>query len=159
MEKRERIGDWEGDTIISKCRKQAILTHAERRSGYLLAAKLERTFAEDTAEMIVKGFEKVPKNKRLTITYDNDKSFSYHEYIEKMIGLEVYFAYPYHSWERGTNENTNGLLRFFFPKGTYFEDIAQKDIVKAVKLINNRPRKRLSYLTPDEVFRRNCTLD
>ncbi len=159
VEKRGRIGDWEGDTIVSKCRKKAILTHAERRSGYLLAAKLENTFAENTADMVVEGFRKIPRKKILTITYDNGREFGYHEYIERMTESAVYFAYPYHSWERGTNENTNGLLRFFFPKGTYFADIAQKDIDKAVKLINNRPRKRLSYLTPDEVFRKNCTLD
>jgi IS30 family transposase len=148
VEQRGRIGDWEGDTVIGTDRKPAILTHVERRSGYLLADKLERATAEITKETTIKSFTKIPKDKKYTITYDNGSEFAGHEMIERNTGVDVYFAYPYHSWERGCNENANGLLRQFFPKKTKFGTITQQDIQKAVGLINHRPRKRLNYLTP-----------
>lgn len=151
IERRGRIGDWEGDTIVGKD-KSHILTHVERRSGILLADKLERGTAELTREKTTKRFRKLPKVKRYTITYDNGATFADHKEIEKDLGLDIYFAFPYHSWERGCNENCNGLLRQFFPKRSSFEKVSQKDIDKAVKLINNRPRKRLNYLMPTEVF-------
>lgn len=115
----------------------------------MLADKLERATAELTKERI---FKNIPKDKRHTITYDNGSEFASYEMIERGIGVDVYFAYPYHSWERGCNENVNGLLRQFFPKKTMFSTITQQDIQKAVGLINHRPRKRLNYLTPYEVF-------
>jgi len=162
VEQKQRIGDWEGDTIIGKDRKPAILTHLERKSGYLLADKLERATAELTKQTTVKRFKRIPKDKRYTMTYDNGSEFSEHELTEKKTGLIIYFANPYHSWERGCNENVNGLLRQFFPKKTIFATITQKDIQKAVRLLNNRPRKRLNYLTPYEVFNKKsecCTLE
>jgi len=162
VEARLRIGDWEGDTIIGKDRKPAILTHTERKSGLLLADKLERATGEITKGAAIKRFAKVPQNKKSTLTYDNGTEFSEHELIEKETGITIYFAYPYHSWERGTNENTNGLLRQFFPKKSLFATITQEEIEKAVRLINNRPRKRLNYLTPYEVFNTKtkcCTLE
>ena len=149
--KRERIGDWEGDTIVGKD-KVHILTHVERKSGYLFADKLERATAEITKIKTVERFKRVSRDKKQTITYDNGATFSEYEMTEKETGLDIYFAYPYHSWERGTNENTNGLLRQFFPKKSKFANIEQEQIEKAVKLINNRPRKRHDYLTPREVF-------
>src|SRR5680860_1222055 len=129
-----------------------ILTHVERKSGMLFADKLERGTAENTNEKTISRFSKLPKNKKHTITYDNGSTFSQFEMIEKFTGLSIYFAWPYHSWERGCNENANGLLRQFFPKKSFFASITQEDIDKACKLINNRPRKRLGYLTPNEVF-------
>jgi len=160
VEKRGRIGDWEGDTIMSRERASAILTHVERRSGYLMADKLQRATAEITKEKTVERFSRIPRSKKLTITYDNGKEFSAHELIERKTRATVYFAFPYHSWERGTNENTNGLLRQFFPKKSSFANINQEIIEEAVALINNRPRKRLDYLTPQEVFKSKCcTLD
>ena len=152
VEKRSRIGDWEGDTIVGQERTKHILTHVERKSGYLIADKLERGTAELTNEKTISSFLKIPKSKRHTITYDNGSTFAYHEMIEKRIGTTIYFAFPYHSWERGTNENANGLLRQFFPKKSYFAKITQEEIDKATRLINNRPRKRLNYRTPAEVF-------
>lgn len=152
VEKRERIGDWEGDTIIGKERTIHILTHVERKSGLLLADKLERGTAEQTKIKTMERFKKIPKNKKRTITYDNGTTFSEYETTEKNTGIEIYFAWPYHSWERGTNENTNGLLRQFFPKKSSFAIITQRQIEEACGLINNRPRKRLDYLTPNEVF-------
>jgi len=150
--KRERIGDWEGDTIVGKEKTKQILTHVDRKSGLLYADKLEFSTANETKLKTVARFENIPTSKKYTITYDNGTTFSQHELTEKQSGLEIYFAWPYHSWERGTNENTNGLLRQFFPKKSPFATITQKAIDKVCLLINNRPRKRLGYLTPKEVF-------
>jgi IS30 family transposase len=152
VETRERIGDWEGDTIRGGDKKSAVLTHVERKSGYLIANRLKRALAKTTRKATVKEFSKIPKKKRYTITYDNGSEFAEHAIAENRLNMEVDFAYPYHSWERGTNENTNGLLRQFFPKGTDFTKISVFDLQKAVKLINNRPRKRLEYHTPKEIF-------
>lgn len=152
VDKRLRIGDWEGDTVIGKDRKPAILTHVDRKSGYLLADKLERATAELTKQATAKRFNKISRDKKCTITYDNGTEFSYHELIGRITKMDIYFAYPYHSWERGCNENANGLLRQFFSKKIMFATITQEQIQKAAKLINNRPRKRLNYLTPYEVF-------
>ena len=154
VEKRGRIGDWEGDTIVGKD-KSHILTHVDRKSGYGMADKLIRGLAELTRIKTQERFSKLPKNKRHTITYDNGSTFTEHELTEKKVGINIYFAWPYHSWERGCNENFNGLLRQFFPKKSSFAIVTQEQIEKAVKLINNRPRKRLGYLTPNEVFCQN----
>jgi IS30 family transposase len=152
VEKRERIGDWEGDTIIGKERIKQILTHVERKSGVLLADKLEFSTAEETKIKTVARFETIPKKKKYTLTYDNGATFAEYEMTEKKTGIDIYFAWPYHSWERGTNENCNGLLRQFFPKKSAFAMITQEQIDEACGLINNRPRKRHGYLTPNEVF-------
>lgn len=158
VEKRGRIGDWEGDTILGKD-KNHILTHVERKSGLLLADKLEVVTAEETKIKTVARFENIPKKKKCTLTYDNGTTFSEHELTERETGLQIYFAYPYHSWERGCNENANGLLRQYFPKGMAFANIKQEEIEAAVAEINNRPRKRLGYLTPNEVFyEKNVTI-
>lgn len=155
VEKRERIGDWEGDTIIGSEKTIHILTHVERKSGLLLADKLERGTAELTKIKTIERFKTISKNKKHTATYDNGATFSEYEMTEKKTGIEIFFANPYHSWERGTNENTNGLLRQFFPKKSSFAIITQRQIDEACGLINNRPRKRLGYLTPNEVFHQN----
>lgn len=151
VEERNRIGDWEGDTIVDKD-KSHILTHVDRKSGYGLADKLERGLAELTRKKTEERFENIPKKKKHTITYDNGSTFAEYELTERNTGMTIYFANVYHSWERGTNENFNGLLRQFFPKKSSFVNINQEDIDKVIKLINNRPRKRLNYLTPHEVF-------
>ena len=151
VEKRGRIGDWEGDTILGKD-KNHILTHIERKSGLLLADKLDVVTAEETKMKTIARFKNIPRKKKYTMTYDNGTTFSEHELTERETGLMIYFAYPYHSWERGCNENANGLLRQYFPKGMAFEKVKQKEIDFAVSEINNRPRKRLDYLTPYEVF-------
>lgn len=162
VDKKQRIGDWEGDTIVGQDKKPAILTHTERKSGLILADKLNRATAEMTKEKTTKRFKRVPKNKRRTMTYDNGSEFWEYELIERETGMVVYFAYPYHSWERGCNENANGLLRQFFPKKTPLGPVTQEEIQKAVRLLNNRPRKRLNFLTPYEVFNEKaecCTLE
>ena len=155
INQRARIGDWEGDTIIGKERTQRILTHVERRSGYLIADKLDIVSAEIVAKTIIKKLKKIPRRKRKSITYDNGTEFSAHEIIERKTKAVVYFANAYHSWERGTNENTNGLIRQFFPKKSSFAKVNQEQVERVTKLLNRRPRKRLNYLTPYEVF--HCT--
>lgn len=152
INEKTRIGDWEGDTIIGLERTKRILTHVERKTGYLIADLLPIVSAEIVAERVVKNFKKLPKAKRQSITYDNGTEFASHEVIEKKTKATVYFANPYHSWERGTNENTNGLIRQFFPKKSSFATITQDDVDRATKLLNRRPRKRLCYLTPFEIF-------
>lgn len=157
IEKRERIGDWEGDTIVGKERKLAILTHVDRKSGYLIANKLNKITAEYVNKITIQTFKDFPDNAKQSITYDNGTYFSQYEFIERDTSMDVYFAFPYHSWERGTNENTNGLLRQFYPKKSPFKNITQINLDKYVNLINNRPRKRLHYRTPCEVFNECCT--
>ena len=152
VEKKGRIGDWEGDTIVGGEKTIHILTHVERKSGIILADKLDRATAELTKQKTINRFDKIPKRKKHTLTYDNGTTFSEYELTERKTKIPIYFAYPYHSWERGCNENANGLLRQFFPKKSSFAIINQRDIDNACRLINNRPRKRHNYLTPVEVF-------
>lgn len=154
VEKRKRIGDWEGDTIVGQERVKQILTHVERKSGIIFGDKLEHSTAGETKDKTIERFNKIPENRKYTITYDNGTTFSEYELIEGKTGIEIFFAHPYRSWERGTNENANGLLRQFFPKKSAFAMITQEQIDKVCCLINNRPRKRLNYLTPNEVFTR-----
>ena len=154
VDERSRLGDWEGDTVIGKERTTRILTHVERKSGYALAEKLAVVTAEIIADKTTTQFRKIPKSKRLTLTRDNGVEFGDDDQtLEKRTGLTVYRATPYHSWERGTNENWNGLFRQFFPKGMSFATITKSEIDRVVRSLNNRPRKRLGYRTPREVFR------
>lgn len=153
VEKRNRAGDWEDDTIIGKERKQRIWTCVERKSGYGMADKLDVVTVETVHEKNAARFKKLPKNMRRTLTRDNGPEFGdYDQALEKKTGMKVYRANAYHSWERGSNENWNGLIRQFFPKGTYFATITSYQVQRAVRLLNNRPRKRLGYATPREVF-------
>jgi len=155
INQRVRVGDWEGDTIIGLEKTKRILTHVERKTGYLVADFLPIVSAEIVAEKTIKSFRKFTKEKRRSVTYDNGIEFSAYEIIERKTKATVYFANPYHSWERGTNENTNGLIRQFFPKKSFFATVTQKEVDRIAKLLNHRPRKRLSYLTPFETF--HCT--
>ena len=149
---RERIGDWEGDTIIGQEKTARMYTATERMSGYLMADLLRKVSAELIRESAVKLFKRVPRSKKYTITLDNGVEFSDHELTERETKIETYFAHPYHSWERGTNENTNGLIRRYFPKGTLFSNIELTYFKRVINKINHRPRKRLGYRTPYEVF-------
>lgn len=152
VELREEIGHWEGDSIVSKCRRQAIATFAERASGYLLAEKMRDRTAPEMTAASKRAFADVPPEQRKSCTNDSGPEFADHKTMEADLKMTMYFAHPYHSWERGTNENTNRLLRQFFPKGTRFSEIEDWELAWAVDLINHRPRKRLGYCTPHEVF-------
>jgi IS30 family transposase len=119
---------------------------------YLLVAKLTDKRAVTMTEQSIRSFRKTPCALRRTLTVDNGKEFANFKEFEAKTGLKVYFADPYAAWQRGTNENTNGLLRQYFLKGTYFRNISEKEVAIVVKKLNNRPRKCLNYQTPHEVF-------
>jgi len=151
---RQRVGDWEGDTIVGKEKTQRILTHVERKSGFAMADKLDDVTAEIVCQARKQRFNKIPAIAKKTLTDDNGPEFGeLDKDLEAATGMTVYRAHPYHSWERGSNENWNGLLRDFFPRGMMFAKITQSDVDEAVRLINDRPRKRLGWNTPREVFR------
>jgi IS30 family transposase len=152
VDTRDRFGDWEGDSVSGKGHGSFVATHVERKSRYLLSGKMKDKSAGSMNETTRRLFRKIPKSKRQTMTVDNGKEFAGFKEMEKSVGLCCYFADPYSSYQRGTNENTNGLLRQFFPKGTDFKNVSDVELDKAVALINNRPRKCLDYWTPNEVL-------
>jgi len=152
VERRGRLGDWEGDTMLGRDKRVRIVTFVDRRSGYLIAYLLPKMRADLLASLAIKRFRHVPKRKRRTLTLDNGVEFSTWERIEENTGMTIYFAYPYHAWERGTNENTNGLLRQYFPKHLDFNLITAKELTHVVRLLNNRPRKRLKFKSPRQIF-------
>jgi IS30 family transposase len=155
--KRSRIGDWEGDTVHGTAKSGYIATLVERRSGYLVARKIQDPNGENMLAAVMQ-LQAISTEKRLTLTLDNGPEMSEYEEMERRLGLKVYFAWPYHSWERGTNENTNGLLRQYFPKKTSFADVTQEQVDRAVARLNTRPRKRLNYQSPFTVFHSGVAL-
>lgn len=148
---RHTYGHWEGDTMVSRQNLSRIGTLVERKSGYLQAFVLPNGESDGFARGTAKALTTIPKNYLKTMTLDNGTEMQSYELLERLTPLNVFFAYPYHSWERGTNENTNGLLRQYFPKKTSLA-VSQAELDQAVQLINTRPRKRLDYKTPAEVF-------
>lgn len=152
VEKRERLGDWEGDTLIGKNHRQAIVANVERRSGLLLARKVERKTAEQTADVTKAMLADVPEELRITITYDQGREFAWHKIIEAENKMTVYFCNKACPWQKGSIENTIGLLRQYIPKATDLSTVSDKDLQRYVDLLNNRPRKRHGYRTPLEVF-------
>ena len=152
VDKRQEFGHWEGDTVVGKSNGSFVATHVERKSRYLLVGKTDDKSAESMNSTTQQLFRKIPRSKRKTMTFDNGKEFAGFKELEKSVGFCCYFADPYSSYQRGTNENTNGLLRQFFPKGTDFSEISEEEIDKAAALLNNRPRKCLNYRTPHEVL-------
>lgn len=156
VESRKRIGDWEGDTIIgSHTRGAVIASMVERKSRFTVLAKAKNKTTTAVVESINQCMLPIAALV-LTITLDNGKEFSLHEIMAAMLGANVYFAKPYHSWERGLNENTNGLVRQYFPKKIPFDKITNHDLQRVAKKLNDRPRKCLGYKTPFEVFSKSC---
>jgi transposase, IS30 family len=155
VETRKRFGDWEGDSLEGAKGKGALATHVDRRSRYLIAAKLKDKRAATMNTQSISSFLKLPMSRRKTLTVDNGKEFSQFKDLEQKTGLKVYFADPYAAWQRGTNENTNGLLRFYFPKGTDFHAIPDMELELVIEKVNHRPRKCLNYQTPHDVFFKN----
>ena len=158
VEGRKRIGHWEGDTVLGNPGTGGIVTLVERRSRYTLAKKIEDKTACVTTEAIVSLFDDVPSRMLKTLTLDNGKEFAGHEEIAALTSASIYFAHPGHPGERGTNENTNGLIREYLPKGLDFREVMDDDVQLAVTRLNNRPRKCLGFRTPREVFFRNFPL-
>jgi IS30 family transposase len=151
VDRKSRIGDWEGDTIVGAQRKSALLSVTERKSKLQQLCKLaNKSAAELRAQSIALL---APLAARVfTITVDNGKEFCEHEAIADALQARVYFAHPYSSWERGLNENSNGLVRQYFPKGCDLAKLTEAEVKRVVELLNNRPRKTLGYRTPNEIF-------
>lgn len=149
VDRKERFGDWESDLVVGE---SAVATFVERRSKVFRAVLLKDRTAEEMTRAAREVFTDIPIELKHTMTHDNGKEISDHETITRELLVDVFCANPYHSWERGLNENTNGLLRQFFPKGTDFRTITENDLALVVALINNRPRRSLHYRTPNEVF-------
>ena len=151
VDQKTRIGDWEADTIVGKDQKSALLTLVERVTRYTIICKLDNLKAEDTAPAVIRVL-RAHKARVHTITMDNGKEFHQHTKIAKALKAETYFCRPYHSWEKGLNENTNGLIRQYFPKQTDFRNISDREIRRVQDELNHRPRKTLGYETPSVLF-------
>jgi IS30 family transposase len=149
---RRRYGDWEGDTIVGQGRRSALLTMTERKSGYLRMGRIDNMKSATAMRAARRRMKDLPPPLRRSATLDNGKEFAEHEKLTRHLGLEVYFAMPFASWQRGTSENTNGLIRQFFPKGTNFTEVSHQEVARVENLINERPRRRLNYRTPREVL-------
>lgn len=156
VDTKERVGDWEIDTIIGKQRQQAVVSIVERVSKKTILKKVSRKTASSVAMATISGL-KAYSDFVLSITGDNGSEFAYHELISKELNTDFYFAHPYSSWERGLNENTNGLVRQYLKKGSCFIDINDTDLEAITNQLNDRPRKSLGYATPNEVF--NLSID
>ena len=151
VNKRNRIGDWEADTVIGKQGGAVLVTLVERKSRLSVIGKAPNRTAQEVTKVILKGLTPLAA-KVQTLTYDNGKEFARHQEISKELDACGYFAHPYHSWERGLNENTNGLIRQYFPKGKDLSDITEEEVLKVMDKLNNRPRKCLGFKTPNQVF-------
>ena len=156
IEKREEIGHWEGDLIIGKGQQSAIGTIVERKSRLTIIVKLDDRKSKTVCDKFSRELGKLDKRFLKTFTYDNGTEMARHELIAERTGMNVYFAHPYSSWERGTNENTNGLIRRYFPKKTDFNRVTERELKQVQKMLNNRPRKVLNFKTPAEVFAEEC---
>lgn len=156
--KRQQLGHWEGDVMEGTRGTGGALVHVERTSGYLLTDKVATLEAGPVRYLTCQRFTRLPRKKCRTITYDNGREFAAHEFIERETKAAVYFTNPYRAWEKGTCENTIGLLRQFFPKKTSFATLTQKDFARAARLLNTRPRKRLAWRTPAQVLNKDVAL-
>ncbi len=152
------LGHWEGDSMVSRQSLAGLNTLVERVSGFLFITKIKDTTAEETTKTVIKRFKSIPKDLRKTMTVDNGHENAGHERVEREIGTKIYFAHPYHSWERGTNENTNGLIRWYLPKRTDFATVSEERIQEIEYRLNTRPRKRLGWKTPLEIFNQGVAL-
>ena len=152
VDRRSRFGDWEADTMQGAKGRGALATHVERKSRYLLMRKLTDQRADTFSRATINAFQTIPDKFRKTMTCDNGKEFARFKKFGRRLNIDVYFANPYAPWERGTNENTNGLLRDFFPKGADFTRVSHACVAKVQRSLNNRPRKCLNYRTPAEVL-------
>jgi IS30 family transposase len=151
IEDRKQVGHWEGDTVIGAAHKQAIVTLVERKSGFAVLAKV----SNKTADLVGRAIEVKLKpfgSRAKTLTVDNGKEFADHQSIDQTLGIKTFFADPYCSWQRGSNENFNGLLRQYIPKKRRMETVTEEELTMIQNRLNHRPRKRLGFKTPHEVF-------
>lgn len=151
-------GHWEGDSMVSRRSLVGLNTLVERATGLVFISKIRNTTAEETTRVVTRRLKYLPSRLRKTLTVDNGHENAGHEDITKEIETRIFFAHPYHSWERGTNENTNGLIRWYLPKGTDFATVSEERIREIEYRLNTRPRKRLGWETPLQVFNRSVAL-
>lgn len=156
VDQRKRIGDWEADTIVGKGQKGAILTIIERKSLFVQMSLLERRLADSVRSKMINLLGPYKKLVR-TITADNGSEFTEHQKIAKKLEADFYFTHPYAAWEKGTNENVNGLIRQYIPKNTWFNTLTSQQIKQIEYELNNRPRKTLGWKTPIQIFMANFT--
>jgi len=149
VEHKTRLGDWEAGTIIGRQHKEAMVSLVERQSKLTRLGRVAHNTAELVTQVISTRLRALTVK---TITSDNGREFAYHQRIGQKLRADFYFAHPYHSWERGLNEKTNGLVRQYFPKRSEFSKITERQVAKVEERLNNRPRKTLGYKTPNEVF-------
>ena len=150
VETRRQAGHWEGDLINGAHETGNLVTLVERTTRFTLVGRTDSKAAAEVSAVIEACFALLPMDIRLSVTFDNGKEFAQHEALARRLGLDVYFAKPYHSWERGTNENTNGLIRRLYPKQSSFASIREAELARIDKYLNDRPRKCLGWKTPRE---------
>lgn len=150
IQQRQEVGHWEGDLMIGVGQKSAIATLVERKTRYTIVMKIKDRKSKTVTKEFASSLNNLNKIFRKSMTYDNGVEMANHKWLANQTGINIYFAHPYSSWERGTNENTNGLIRRFFPKGTDFNKISLKQLKEAQNNLNDRPRKVLGYKTPNE---------
>jgi IS30 family transposase len=155
VEKRKTIGHWEGDSMVSRKSKVGLNTLVERKTGLVLISKIQNGTSNETADTVINRLKCLPCK---TLTTDNGTENFAYEKIQEELHISCYFAHPYCSGERGTNENTNGLIRWYLPKGTDFANISDETIQTVENILNNRPRKRLGWKTPLEVFNESVAI-
>jgi IS30 family transposase len=152
INRRRRYGDWEGDTIVSRGRRSGLVTLVERKSGLVRIGLLKDLTSRTTIRAAGRLLANLPRFLRRSTTFDNGPEFAAYAKLSQWLGLVVYFAAPYRAWQRGSNENTNGLVRQFYPKGTDFKKVTRRDVQRVEQLLNDRPRRRLSDRTPNEII-------
>lgn len=158
VETRKVIGHWEGDSMVSRKSKVALNTLVERKTGIVLITRIKDMTANETLDAVSRRMQYFDASLRKTLTTDNGAENAFHQELEKMLKTDCFFAHPYSSFERGTNENTNGLIRWYFPKGTDFATISDESIKAVETALNSRPRKRLGWKTPLEAFNESVAL-
>ena len=152
INQRKRFGDWELDTAVSRASKSVLLVHVERKSRLIKISKLSRKTAKLVAKVTIRKFKKLPEKLRLSITYDNGTENTDHQKINAALKTKSFFCAPFHSWEKGTVENSIGLIRRYLPKKTDFSKVTFGQIRKIENALNNRPRKCLNFSTPNEIM-------
>ena len=152
IEKRRQFGHWEGDNVVYDRHRSALSTSVERKTRKVIITKPRNLTAEEKSRILIKRLRPLPEQARRTMTYDNGKEAARHEAVTGAIGMKFYFAKTYSSWQRGSNENRNGLVRYYLPRDTELSQLTARQIQRVENLINDRPVKLLGYKTPNEAF-------
>jgi transposase, IS30 family len=152
VEKRKQFGHWEGDTMLCRGHRQSLATHTERKTRFITAKRPSSRTAADRSRVMTRAFQRLPAEARRTMTLDNGPENAEHKSVTAATGMRIFFARPYASWQRGANENSNGLIRWYLPRDTDLDALTEKQLDAIIDLINDRPRKCLGYKTPREMF-------